>query len=145
MVLYHLSCDNIFLNNYIKRKSALGYNFLIVKRYVPLFKEAFFNTLSISAISLVIALVIGILGGIARVSKNKFISKVAAFYVNVVRSTPLLAQLYLIYFGLPFLGINFNVFFTGIITLSLHSEHRTQKLYVVVFKLSLRANRSCLS
>jgi polar amino acid transport system permease protein len=77
----------------------LGYNFLIVKQYLQLFKEAFLNTLNISVISIIFALIFGVIGGLSRVSKNKFISSAAAVYVNLIRSTPLLTQLYLIYFG----------------------------------------------
>lgn len=72
---------------------GLGYNLLIVRQYLPLYKEAFLNTLSISAVSLIFALLIGLIGGLCRVSKNKFVCAAASVYVNAVRSTPLLAQL----------------------------------------------------
>ena len=51
------------------------------------------NTLVVAAICIVLATVLGFIMGIARLSKNWIISKVAAIYVEVVRNTPLLLQL----------------------------------------------------
>ena len=51
------------------------------------------NTLVVAAIGIVLATVLGFIMGIARLSKNWIISKVAAIYVEVVRNTPLLLQL----------------------------------------------------
>ena len=112
---------NVKYFEFDNQRKKVGYNLLIVKQYLPLFKEAFLNTLKISAFSLIFALVIGLIGGLSRVSKNRFFYGLASIYVNAIRSTPLLAQLYIIFFGLPFIGINFSIFFTGVLTLSLHN------------------------
>jgi len=94
---------------------------LILKQYLPIFKEAFVNTLTVSVVSLFFALIVGIIGGLCKISKNKIIHSIASIYVNAFRSTPLLAQLYLVFFGLPYLGIKFSPFFTGVIVLTLNS------------------------
>ena len=94
---------------------------MIVKQYLPVFKQAFFNTLGISAVSLVFALIVGLFGGLCKISKNKVIHSIASIYVNAIRSTPLLAQLYLVFFGFPYLGIKFSPFITGVIALTLNS------------------------
>lgn len=94
---------------------------MIVKQYLPVFRQAFFNTLSVSAVSLVFALILGLIGGLCKISKNKIINSIVSIYVNVIRSTPLLVQLYLIFFGLPYLGIRFSPFITGVIALTLNS------------------------
>lgn len=96
-------------------------NFFIIKQYLPLFKEAFINTLFISLTGLFFALIVGIVGGLCKISKNKFIRSIASIYVNAIRSTPLLSQLYLIFFGFPYLGIRFSPFLTGVIALTLNS------------------------
>jgi general L-amino acid transport system permease protein len=57
------------------------------------------NTLVISAIGIVLATVVGILAGVARLSSNWLINKFAASYVGVIRNTPLLLQLMFWYFG----------------------------------------------
>lgn len=94
---------------------------MIVKQYFPVFRQAFFNTLNVSAVSLVFALIVGLIGGLCKISKNKIIHSIASIYVNVIRSTPLLAQLYLIFFGFPYIGIKFSPFVTGVIALTLNS------------------------
>jgi His/Glu/Gln/Arg/opine family amino acid ABC transporter permease subunit len=99
----------------------VNFNFLIVKQYFPVFRQAFLNTFYISLVSLFLALIVGIIGGLCRVSKSKLLYSSASVYVNAIRSTPLLAQLYLIFFGLPYLGIQFSIFLTGVIALTLNS------------------------
>ena len=58
------------------------------------------NTLLLLVISLPIGFFLSLLFALGRVSKNKFISKPIASYIFVIRGTPLLVQIYLIYFGL---------------------------------------------
>ena len=58
------------------------------------------NTLLLLVISLPIGFVLSLIFALGRVSKNKFISKPIATYIFVIRGTPLLVQIYLIYFGL---------------------------------------------
>ena len=94
---------------------------MIVKQYLPVFRQAFLNTLSVSTVSLVFALIVGLIGGLCKISRNRIIHSITSMYVNTIRSTPLLAQLYLIFFGLPYLGIKFSPFITGVIALTLNS------------------------
>ena len=86
----------------------MNFNFLIIKQYIPLFRMAFLNTLYVSLVSLFFALIVGVIGGLCKISKNKIVYGIVSAYVNAIRSTPLLAQLYLIFFGLPYLGIKFS-------------------------------------
>jgi octopine/nopaline transport system permease protein len=58
------------------------------------------NTLLLLIISLPIGFVLSLVFALGRVSSNKFISKPIASYIFVIRGTPLLVQIYLIYFGL---------------------------------------------
>ena len=58
------------------------------------------NTLLLLVISLPIGFVLSLIFALGRVSQNKFISKPIASYIFVIRGTPLLVQIYLIYFGL---------------------------------------------
>ncbi|MDB5986294.1 MAG: amino acid transporter permease [Nevskia sp.] len=55
-------------------------------------------TLRISAVSLVFALILGVLAGLGRVSQNPAARDVSSFYVEVIRGTPLLVQLFIAYF-----------------------------------------------
>lgn len=97
------------------------FNFRIIYEYLPLFFKCFGATIWLSGISMVGALLVGVLVCSMRLSHNKLISKSAAVFVESIRSTPLLAQLYLLYFGLPSLGLTLNEELTGIIALILNS------------------------
>ena len=78
------------------------------------------TTIYISTISIVIAMVVGLLIAIPAITKNKYLSYVNVFYVEVVRSVPLLVLILWVYYGLPILtGFSFSPFVSGIIALSI--------------------------
>jgi polar amino acid transport system permease protein len=64
------------------------------------------TTLWISAVSSVLALIIGLISGLARVAKNYTVNRLALIYVEFIRGTPLLVQIFIAYF---FVGTVFNV------------------------------------
>ena len=57
------------------------------------------NTLRITLIGIVLATALGLFAGIARLSNNWLLSRLAGFYIEIIRSTPLLVQLFFWYFG----------------------------------------------
>ena len=67
--------------------------------YGTAFLVGLLNTLLVSAIGIVLATIIGFVVGVARLSKNFLIAKLAAAYVDVIRNIPLLAQIIFWYFG----------------------------------------------
>ncbi len=77
------------------------YNYRVVVQYVPEFTRGMSATIWVSLVSLVLALVIGTAAAIMRMSPNPLLWRVAAGYVQAIRSTPLLIQIYVIYFALP--------------------------------------------
>lgn len=97
------------------------FNFRVVLQYLPNFLRGFLATGWISAISLGGAICIGILACMCRLSKSRLLSSPAIAYIEIIRSTPLLAQLYFFYFGLPSLGLRLNEIQTGILALTLNS------------------------
>jgi len=97
------------------------FNFRVILQYLPTFLQGFLATGWISTISIAGALLIGILACICRLSGSRILSRSAAAYIEAIRSTPLLAQLYFLYFGLPSLGIRLSELQTGILALSLNS------------------------
>ncbi len=72
---------------------------LIFKNAIQIFK-AIDETILLLIISLPIGFVFSLIFALARVSKNVLLSKPIAFYIFIIRGTPLLVQIYLIYFGL---------------------------------------------
>lgn len=68
------------------------------------------RTLEISAIAIAGAFVIGVLGGAARAYRVPAVSQVAAVYVEIIRCTPILLQIYFLFFALPEIGITLDAF-----------------------------------
>jgi polar amino acid transport system permease protein len=68
------------------------------------------RTLQVSAIGIVGALVIGILLGAARAHRVPVVSQLAGVYVEVIRNTPILVQIFMLFFALPEIGIRFDAF-----------------------------------
>lgn len=67
--------------------------------YFPTFIQGMGNTLLISFQSLILAFFLGMLAGVMRVSKSSIIRSVASIYIEIIRNTPLLVQLIILYFG----------------------------------------------
>lgn len=97
------------------------FNFRVIAEYLPLFLQGLGGTVFLSSISLVGAMFIGIIVCVARISGIKIFSLPAIVYIELIRSTPLLTQLFFFYFGLPSLGIRLTETQTGILALSLNS------------------------
>ncbi len=57
------------------------------------------NTLRVAVLGIILATILGLFAGIARLSNNWLVSRIAAVYIDVIRSTPLLVQLFFWYFG----------------------------------------------
>jgi len=77
------------------------------------------TTIYVSAVSLVFASLIAIIAAVAKLSSNGFAYAIASFYTSFFRGLPLLMQIYLIYLGLPQLGIIMDAVPSGILALSL--------------------------
>ena len=78
-------------------------------------------TIFLSGISILIALVIGFVTALIRIVKIKVLYQIASVYISIIRGTPLLVQIYVIYFGLPQIGITIDPIPSGILALSLNA------------------------
>ena len=92
---------------------------LIIK-YWPLFLEGVTTTVLLSFFSVIVGVGCGTLMALARLSQNKFLSKAAKVYIDIIRGTPLLVQLYLVYFGLATV-LDLNDFVSGVIAVSVNT------------------------
>lgn len=97
------------------------FNFRIIFEYLPLFLQGLGSTFYISIISLGLALITGIIACACRISGLRILKYPATAYIEVIRSTPLLVQIYFLYFGLPTLGLRIPEIQTGILALTLNS------------------------
>ncbi len=82
-------------------------NFDFLPKYYMLFLDGTKYTILIAVFAVLFGILLGILFSLMRLSKVKVLNCIATVYIEFVRGTPLLVQLYIIYFGLPKLGINF--------------------------------------
>ena len=83
-------------------------NFEVIVSYLPRFIEAFWLTVRIGFIGIGISFIIGIITAFAVHFKIPFLSGILGIYVELFRNTPLLVQLFFIYFGLPKVGITIS-------------------------------------
>ena len=100
------------------------YNWRVAVQYLPEFTRGISATIWISLLSLVLSLAIGTVAAIMRMSANPILWRLAAGYVQAIRSTPLLIQIYVIYFSLPalpLLGRRLDELEGGIIALGLNA------------------------
>jgi len=92
----------------------------VVIKHLPLFLKGVFLTVEISFFAIVIGLCIGILSAVARTSRIRILNLIAAVYVEVFRNTPLLIQIFIIFFGLPSIGIKLSPYVSGLTALVLY-------------------------
>ncbi|MCJ7656775.1 MAG: amino acid ABC transporter permease [Candidatus Atribacteria bacterium] len=88
---------------------------------MPPLLEGTIATLKLIGVFIPISLIIGVLAAVARVYGNKFISWLSIIYVIYFRGTPLIVQLFIIYLGLPYIGIILSPFESAVIAMSLCS------------------------
>jgi len=93
----------------------------IMVHYFPFLLKASIMTVEISVLSLVLGFIFGLVAALMKLSRNRIIRGLASFYVWIIRSTPLLVQLFIIYFGLPQLGIDLGPFLSGVLGLALNT------------------------
>ena len=97
------------------------FNFRVIFEYLPLFLSGLKATFFISIVSIALALATGIIACACRISPLKVLKFPAIAYIEIIRSTPLLVQIYFLYFGLPTLGLRIPEIQTGILALMLNS------------------------
>ncbi|WP_269937937.1 ABC transporter substrate-binding protein/permease [Arthrobacter sp. HY1533] len=109
--------------------------------------NGFVTTMQIIGMSLVLSLAFGMLGGFAKLSKVTPIRWLGTAYVSVIRGTPFIVQLFLIYFGLPQLGLQLSPMVAGVFALGLYSGSYVTEIVrgaiQSVDKGQMEAARSC--
>lgn len=94
----------------------------IVQTAIPLLARGTLVTLQISLIAGVLACIIGFALGLAALSNVRVVRAAIAAYVDFVRGTPLLIQVFLVFFALPVIGIRFDEIWAGIIALAFNTS-----------------------
>jgi len=98
----------------------LNLDFATILERWPSFLDGALLTLQLSFIATVMGAVIGALGAIARRSSHPILNRIAGIYVETIRNTPLLVQIFLVYFGLASLGLKFSAFTVAAVALTIN-------------------------
>ena len=97
-------------------------NFGLIFENLPFLGQGAITTIVITIFSLLLGLIIGLFVGIGRISKNKPARWLSSLYINFIRGTPLLVQIFILYFGLPSaFNINLDPYLAGILALGVNS------------------------
>ena len=91
--------------------AAIDWGFIL--DHLPELAWGLVRTLEVSAIAILGSFVIGLVLGAARAHRVPVVSQLAAVYVEVIRNTPILVQIFFMFYGLPQVGISFSPFMTA--------------------------------
>ena len=113
-------------------------NFKFLPKYAPYFVDGVLNTLALSIVSVLLAVLPALLLALMRLSKNKLVHGISGAYIAVFRSTPMLVQLSIVYFGIfnlikiPNISIGFihlNMFIPFVVALALNSSAYVAEIF----------------
>jgi polar amino acid transport system permease protein len=96
-------------------------DFSFLSEYKLFFIDGLKYTIMLAFFTVIIGSIFGLLLSLMRLSKNRLLKFIGSAYVEFIRGTPLILQLYIIFYGLPFLGVVLPGFSAGIIALSMNS------------------------
>ena len=98
----------------------MNFSFADIRQFMPTLLLGTVTTIELTFISIAIAMALGLLIAIVRTSRFRPLSLPARLFVDLMRGTPLLLQIFYIYYVLPLVGIELNSFIAGVIALSLN-------------------------
>lgn len=93
----------------------------VVTYAAPLLAHGVLMTLQVSAVAAVLGLLLGLAAGLASLSNSALLRGVVRLYVEFIRGTPLLIQIFLVFFALPVIGIRLPEFWAGVVALALNA------------------------
>lgn len=90
----------------------------VIQEYLPLYYEAAGLTVRLGLAGIAISILLGLLCAVVQYFKIPVLKQIVAVYIEISRNTPLLVQLFFIFYGLPKIGIQTNAVICGIIGLA---------------------------
>jgi His/Glu/Gln/Arg/opine family amino acid ABC transporter permease subunit len=104
----------------VKGRDKAGSWELVRENAWPMLRAALVVTIPLTVISFVIGLALAVLLALARMSNRPLLRGPARAYISIIRGTPLLVQLFIVFFGLPEIGIKLPSFVAAVLALSLN-------------------------
>lgn len=96
----------------------LGFYFSELMHSLPFFLKGLWMTVAVSGLSLIAGTIFGFVLGVIRAGKNKILGAIIGLWVDLMRGTPFLVQVFIIFFILPSAGIELEAFPAAVIALS---------------------------
>lgn len=96
-------------------------DFSFLSNYYMFFVNGAKFTIFLAFFTVLIGVMLGVVLALMKLSKKKILNLIATAYVEFIRGTPVLVQLYIVFYGLPHIGISLPDFVAGIIALSVNS------------------------
>lgn len=87
-------------------------------RQIPALRVGLALTIQASLLAIIISIAIGLVGASLRTLRVPGLAQLVAAYVELIRNTPLLVQLFFIFFGLPAVGLKLSLFWSGVLALA---------------------------
>lgn len=97
----------------------LKFDFL--EKYWPTFLKGAWFTLELSFFGVLLGTLLGVALALMRISRIWPLKFAATAYIELIRGTPMLVQVFIIYFGLTSFGINLSAFMSGVVALTINS------------------------
>jgi polar amino acid transport system permease protein len=97
-------------------------DFSFLEKYYGFFVDGTVITLLLSFFGVAFGVLLGVVFALMKLSRNKLLKSFSAAYIEIIRGTPLLVQLYIVYYGLPrLINMDFEDITLGIVAISLNS------------------------
>ncbi len=109
--------------------TAYGFEWAAIARGLPYLLEGAGLTVMISSVAMVLALVLGLALAAISQAPGPVARRLVAAYVEVFRNTPLLIQIFIVYFGLPQLGVKLSPFLSGLAALVLYAAAYNTEIF----------------
>ena len=126
-------------NLFVDMNKANFFNFSFLPKYATSFVRGLEYTLLLAVVSVLLAIIPALLLALMRLSKNRIVRSISGAYIALFRSTPLLVQLSIIYFGLfgaisiprvTILGfVDISRFIPGVVALALNSSAYVAEIF----------------
>lgn len=96
----------------------MGLNFEFIQKYLPWYIDAAILTVKVAFFGILFSLIVGVVCSIVQYYKIPVIRRLVSVYIEISRNTPLLVQLFFLYFGLPKIGIVWSAEICAIVGLT---------------------------
>lgn len=113
----------------LKLQKSFSERVEIYKKSFPIFLKAAVQTLKISLTSMIVAVGLGLLLALARLLGPRPLQPVLSVFIEIIRGTPLLLQLFFMFYALPSLGIQISAFWAAVLGLGINYSVQESEIY----------------